>query len=363
MEIKNYCIHTYGCQANVADSQRLESLLGNLGLAKVEDPSECDVFIINSCSVRQKSEDKVYGLGKVLKSYAKKPFVVLMGCMVGSVVGDRKRYDMRELQKRTPWVDLYVGPGEAEAVVEALRPYIPRDSQAYINISTGCDNFCSYCVVPYARGEEVSKSQKAILQEVRDAVAKGKTQIVLCGQNVNSWGLGKKEKFAIRTGSEQKLPFTALLGGVVKIEGVERVEFISSNPFDFTNDLVKTLKLPKIADYLHIAVQSGNNDVLKRMNRRHTVEEFLALVEKIKEVRPDMRLGTDIIVGFPGETWDQFMDTVKLFEKVQFDVAYISMYSERKGTQAAKLYEDDVPLAEKRKRHAYLTRVWENSKV
>ena len=186
---------------------------------------------------------------------------------------------------------------------------------------------------------------------------------MLCGQNVNSWGLDMREKFEIRTGSVHKLPFAELLRKVHAIPEVQKIDFMSSNPFDFTTDMIDVLKLPKISNYLHIAIQSGNNDVLKKMNRRHTVEDFLSLIEKIKKVRPDIELGTDVIVGFPSETRDQFMDTVKLFQTVKFNVAFISMYSPRKGTPAEKFFKDDVDQAEKKWRHAHLTDVWKKSKV
>jgi tRNA-2-methylthio-N6-dimethylallyladenosine synthase len=232
------------------------------------------------------------------------------------------------------------------------------NNRAFVNISFGCDNFCSYCVVPYSRGEEVSRSKKDILSEIDVLIKNGCTKITLCGQNVNSWGLSKKERLGIRTGSNQKLPFASLLREVHGRKNLEEISFISSNPFDFTADLVDATSLPKISNYIHIAAQSGNNDVLVRMNRNHTVEDFIKLIEDIKKVKPNLELGTDIIVGFPGETRDQFMDTVNLFHKIKFNVAFISMYSPRKGTFAQKNYEDDVTLKEKKYRHYYLTKVW-----
>lgn len=236
-------------------------------------------------------------------------------------------------------------------------------TQAFVNISYGCDNFCTFCVVPYARGKEISRSESEILKEIKHLTQRGYKQVMLCGQNVNSWGLDATEKFSIRTGSNQKLPFAELLRKVAALEEIEKIDFISSNPFDFTQDLIDVLKTPKISNYLHIAVQSGNNEVLKKMNRRHTIEEFYTLIEKIKLVKPNIELGTDIIVGFPGETEEQFEDTVKLFEKITFNVAFISIYSPRKGTPAEKFYKDDIPLKEKRRRHERLTKIWKSSKV
>lgn len=214
----------------------------------------------------------------------------------------------------------------------------------------------------YARGAEVSRSKEEILREIKHYLLRGYNEFTLCAQNVNSWGLSMKEKFEIRSGSDQKLPFAELLREIHDLEGVLKIDFISSNPFDFTNDLIETLKLPKISNYLHMAVQSGNDEILKKMNRRHTVSDFINLIEKIRKAKPDIEIGTDIIVGFPGETEEQFLDTCNLLEKIKFNVAYISIYSPRKGTPSAKFYEDDVPLKTKKERHARLTKVWKDSK-
>ncbi len=382
-----FYIETYGCQANEADSEKAEVKLLSLGLEKSDSPGSCDIFIINSCSVRQKSEDKVYGLGKALKFFDKKPFVVLMGCMVGSVTGDRVRYERKDLERRTPWVDLYLSSSDLDLLPSLLQKAgvfrlsgqeisnsdksasrmvqtlvsLDHPLKGFVNISSGCDNFCSYCVVPYSRGKEVSRPKVEIINEIEKLMGKGVTSVTLCGQNVNSWGLTKEQKRKVRIGSETTLPFAALLREVHDIAGIKQVSFLSSNPFDFTNDLVDAIKSPKVDNYLHIAVQSGNNDILRRMNRRHTVEEFLDLIRRIQMVKPNLRLGTDIIVGFPGETREQFMDTVKLFYQIKFRVTFISIYSPRKGTMADKMYQDDVSREEKRYRHKFLTKVWRES--
>lgn len=383
---KKYHILTFGCQANMADSSTIAGILEALGFEKAFSFEESDLFIVNTCSVRQKSEDKVYGFGKIVKEHLEagnsKPFIVMAGCMVGSVTGSRQRFEFERLQKKTPWVDAYMNPAQLHKLPNillekgildewALSKFDPNEvfnndvdnNHAFINISFGCDNYCTFCVVPFSRGKEVSRSKEEILREIKHLTLRGVNSITLCGQNVNSWGLSPKEKFGIRSGSNQKLPFADLLRSIHEIDEIQKIDFLSSNPFDFTQDLIETLKLPKISNYLHIAIQSGNNEVLKNMNRRHTVEEFFFLVDKIKEARPDMELGTDIIVGFPGETEEQFEDTVKLFEKVYFNVAYISMYSRRKGTAADKFLKDDIPLAEKKRRHARLTKVWNQTKT
>lgn len=380
---KTYSIKTFGCQANIADSNTIAGVFEALGFEEAGNFEDSDVFLINTCSVRQKSEDKVYGIGKYFigdNSKIKdenKPFVILAGCMVGSVTDERQRYEFNELKNRTPWVDEYINPTqivEIPGILQkndildewALKKFNSKDivakqddkKHAFVNISSGCDNYCTFCVVPYARGKEVSRLEEEILREVKHLANRGIKEITLCGQNVNSWGLGKKEKFRLRAGSGHEIPFADLLRKIHKIEGIEKIDFISSNPFDFTQDLIDVLKMPKISNYLHIAIQSGNNEVLENMGRRHTIEDFVSLVEKTREAKPSVELGTDAIVGFPGETREQFMDTVELFEKTPFNVAFISMYSPRKGTIAEKDFEDNVPLKEKRWRHAYLTKVW-----
>lgn len=393
-KLKKYYIKTFGCYANEVDSDVIAGILEKFGFEELERKQgnetaeivnaleKADVLVINSCSVRQKSEDKIYGIGKMVKNCKNlKAKVILTGCMVGSVTGDRKRFSDKELKQKTTNFDAYLPPSDIPGFLKILSEFgfigkedfiakkdIERrqkdKNHAYVNVSYGCDNFCSYCVVPYSRGCEVSRSEKEIIEEIRCLIEKGVSSFTLCGQNVNSWGLDKDEKFKIRLKgkSEKRLPFAGLLEKVHKIKGVQEMDFISSNPFDFTQDLVDVLKLPKISGYVHIAVQSGNNQILKAMNRRHTVEEFVDLVARIRKVRSDMEIGTDIIVGFPGETRKHFMDTVKLVKKIGFSVAFISMYSPRKGTYAQLKLKDSVSLKEKKWRHMYLNKVWKKSK-
>ena len=395
-----YYIKTFGCYANEADSDLIAGVLEKLGFRelKIKKSNEtyeiryalekADVLVVNSCSVRQKSEDKVYGLGKIIKNAENiKAKVFLTGCMVGSATGDRKRFSEKELKEKTKNYDGYFAPGDIDKFVETLKKFglidknidIEKEkierrqtdkNHAYVNVSYGCDNFCSYCVVPYSRGCEISRSEKEILDEIKCLVRKGITEFTLCGQNVNSWDLSGEEKFKIRSGSKngngnqdfRNLPFADLLRKVHAVKGVEKIDFISSNPFDFTQDLVEIFELPKISNYVHIAVQSGNNDILKAMNRRHTVGEFEQLIEDIRKIRPGIEIGTDIIVGFPGETREKFMDTVELVKKMKFSVIFISMYSPRKGTFAQMNFKDDVPLKEKKWRHMFLSKVWKRNK-
>lgn len=386
-----YFIQTFGCQANIRDSQAMAGSLDALGFLPTEDYRKADVIIINTCSVRQKSEDKVYGWGMKLekekggKIVDKKDgqIVFVTGCMIGSAKGDRTRYSMDDMEKRLSWADYLLAPHEEYKIPSILvekglvgewalkavgknpdNPGHENDTKwAYVNISTGCDNFCTFCVVPYARGEEQSRSEEDIIHEVKHLSSRGYKNIMLVGQNVNSWGLDRETKFKLRAGSNHKIPFAGLLRKVHEIDGVEKISFISSNPFDFTQDLIETLSLPKIDKYLHMAVQSGNNQILEKMNRRHTIEEFKGLITSIKKEVPDMQFGTDIIVGFPGETKEQFEDTVKLFKEIPFKVAFISIYSPRKGTNAEKFMEDNIPLKEKKRRHVKLLKVWKDQKI
>ncbi|MFH1566139.1 MAG: MiaB/RimO family radical SAM methylthiotransferase [bacterium] len=372
--IKRYYLRTYGCAANEKDSQDIKYMLDNLGLLETKKFGDADVVILNSCSVRQAAEDKIYGVGKKMKEF--KPVVILTGCMVGSATGKRKRYELEYLQKKIPWVNYFLNPSQIKEIPNILSKEdfipdvsklfvssVPSISQSCINISTGCDNFCSYCVVPYARGLEISRTKEDILSEVKNLVKKGISEITFLGQNVNSWGLNKETKFNLRAGSFHKLPFAFLLRETHEIEGIKKISFLSSNPFDFTQDLIQTLKLPKISRYIHIALQSGDDKILKRMNRRHTVKEFIKLIKEIKKTVPEIEIGTDLIVGFPGETEKQFRNTVTVCQKLKFNVAYISMYSERLGTIAQKLYKDDVPLKEKKRRHKVLTEIIQKAKI
>lgn len=328
---KKYYIKTYGCQANHADSSKIEGILEVLGFERSKNLSEADVLIINTCSVRQKSEDKVFGFPQKIENIEDKPFIILAGCMVGSVVGKRQRYSFKKLKNKTSWVNAYISPDQIDEIPNILKTHglvgewgldvdfknydliQKKGSQnniGYVNISYGCDNFCTFCVVPYAREKEISREPQEIFVDIKKLTDKGFDHIMLCGQNVNSWGLSPTEKLKTRTATDQKLPFADLLRDVHKLDEVRKISFLSSNPFDFTQDLIEAVSMPKIEDYLHIAVQSGNNDVLKRMNRRHTIEDFTYLIKEIKKVKPNVRLGTDVIVGFPGETKGQFMEFV-----------------------------------------------------
>jgi len=388
---------------NVKDSQNMAGTLETLGFFETKKIEEAKIVIVNTCSVRQASEDKVYGIGAKYKGYKiekdrevkgedirdnytwseDKPLTFITGCMVGSAKGNRSRFNLQMLKDRIPWADYFLAPeeetqlpeilfkegliddwsfkafGQKELEMKAKRE--EKSKQAFVNISYGCDNFCTFCVVPYARGKEISRPKDEIITEVKHALLRGYTEIMLLGQNVNSWGLTPTQKTLTRKQIGEH-PFANLLKEVHDLEGITKVKFITANPWDFTPHLIETLKLPKIDRFLHLAVQSGSNNMLKEMNRRHTIEEFYELIKDIKETVPDMTFGTDIIVGFPGETDQDFEDTIKLLETVKFNVVYISKYSPRKGTPAAEYKEDNVPKEIKDKRHAKLLKIYNSNK-
>ncbi len=386
-DLPKYYIATFGCQMNHKDSQQMAGVLEALGFVRSKSLKNSDVVIINTCSVRQSSEDKVYGYGLIYKNIESKnkPLTFITGCMIGSAKGDRSRYNLEYLRKKLPWADYFLAPNEEYLLpkilykehliddwglkslknhnfeINAKRSLVSKNESktAFINISYGCDNFCTFCVVPYARGKEVSRPKDDILREVKHAVLRGYSNILLLGQNVNSWMLSPMQKLKTRKKIGNH-PFADLLQEVHSIEGVKKIRFITSNPWDFTPHLVNTLKLPKIERFLHLPVQSGSNDILKAMNRRHTIEEYLELIEEIRQVVPDMQFGTDIIVGFPTESDEDFEKTLDLFRKVRFRVAYISIYSPRKGTPAFNHLKDDVPLKVKKDRHNKLMSLYKS---
>lgn len=354
---------------NIADSEKIAGMLETLGLVSAESLEQADLLVINSCSVRQAAEDKVTGLAQRLSQttspgqrpislWLNKPLTILTGCWVGSARGERKRIELSDIKKRVSWVDYFWTTEEVfhklpqllkRLQVKKFEPKRKAGSDAFIPISNGCDNFCSYCVVPYARGKEINRDEKEILNEIKILAKKGFRHFTLLGQNVNSW-------------KGNKLSFAKLLRKIHQIPGVKKISFLSANPSNFTSELIDVLALPKIDRYLHLPVQSGNDEILQKMNRHYKVSDYTKIVDAIRKKVPDIEVGTDVIVGFPGETKAQFMDTVRLFEKMKFNVAYIAMYSGRPGTLAAKLYPDNVPLSEKKRRHKVLMEVFKKNR-
>lgn len=336
--MKKYFIKTFGCLANEADSERIASFFEKKGF-KSSIFDKASVIVINTCSVRESAENRVFGF---VNNLIKKRFsgrIIITGCMVGSSKGGRKRFSLKQLKKKFPDVCEFKTIEEFFSL-EDNAPKRKKKDFALIPIMEGCNNFCSYCVVPFARGKEVSRDFDEIVCEVENLSEKGYQEIMLLGQNVNSYGKDLKEN---------QVSFTKLLTRLNKIKGLKKISFMTSNPWDLTDDIIKTFSLSKIDKYLHLPVQSGSDEILKKMNRKYTSKDYLKLVSKIKKEVPKIKIGTDIIVGFPGETEKQFRETINLVKKVGFIKAYISKYSPRPGT-AAFCFKNDISPAEKRRR-------------
>jgi len=365
MAEKTYYLKTFGCQANLADSEKIGNYLRFAGLSLVDDIKKAAWIIINSCAVRQSAENRVYGLVnnlKKLKIDNCKLKIILTGCMLYHSIG--------YLKKRLPDVDYFVRisdwpefikahfntsgcRGEEAASVAEYKGY------ALVPIMEGCDNFCSYCVVPYARGRERSRSTEEIIDEVKDLVKKGYRKVLLLGQNVNSYD----SKLKIKSQKlKVKAPFAKLLVELNEIKGLRKIAFLSSNPWDLTDDIIEAMALPKVSRYFHLPVQSGDREILRRMNRKYTPLQYIELVKKIRDRIPDIKISTDIIVGFPGETKKQFQHTVDLCRKIGFYQAFINKYSPRPGTAAYKM-ENNIPIIEKKRRWRILDNLINRGKV
>lgn len=324
---------------NEADSERLAAVFeiqGHQSTAKID---KADVVVVNTCSVRESAENRVLGLIRNLtQRKVRRQKIILTGCMVGSARGKRRRYSLAELKRKLPDVDEIKTIEELIGKVQAT-PKRKFKSQALVPIMEGCNHFCSYCVVPYARGEEQSQPFAEIVGEVKKLVRQGYREVTLLGQNVNRYGRDLKPV----------KKFSQLLRQLVKIKSLKKIAFMTSNPWDLTDDIIKALKLSKIDRCLHLPVQSGDDEILKKMNRPYTAVQYLKLLAKIKKNIPDIKISTDIIVGFPGETRKYFENTVKLCQKAGFAKAYVSRYSPRPGTAAFKL-KDSVSPQEKKRR-------------
>ncbi len=348
-----YFIKTFGCQMNEADSEQIAAAFQLKGYQKAKTIAGADVVVINSCSVRQSAEDRVLGLINNLRKKVGKQKIILTGCML--------RYSSAYLQDKVPGVDEFVKVQELISGKKALR----KDKlHAWFPIMQGCDNFCTYCVVPYARGRERSVPIQEVYESICHLVSHGYKEVTLLGQNVNSYHKGKKfqvkekelKKKVLNLEKKYKNNFAVLLALLHELEGLEKIKFITSNPHDLQDGIIKAMKLPKIDRYLHLAVQSGDDLILKKMNRKYTSAQYLNLLKKIRREIPDIQIGTDIIVGFPGETKQQFENTLSLAKKAKFKIAYISKYSPRLGTVAYKM-KDDVSPQEKKKRWQILNKL------
>ena len=362
---KTYFIYTFGCQANKSDSERIEGDYQARGYHLAATVEQADEIVINTCAVRQRVEHRALGLvNNLAKKFApakrrgKGPKIIVTGCMI--------HHGEHKLLRMMPFVDEILPIAE----VGFNSPAVRRDKHhAWISISTGCNSFCSFCIVPFARGREVSRPEGEIMKEIRGLVRDGYDEITLVGQNVNSFGLEKVgiglRKLLMRDPKQIKLPsnssqykkfkgkppFVKLLEKICQFKQITKVRFITSNPWDFSDELIDCLaKHKKIDRFIHLPVQSGSNRVLKLMNRGYTREHYLKIVRKLKKSVPDVAIGTDIIVGFPGETKKDFAATVDLAKKVDWQVAFVAKYSPRPATAAFKLYPDEIPPAEKKRR-------------
>lgn len=369
---KRYFIHTFGCQQNVADSERIATYCESAGMKKAATIEEANYVVITTCMIKESAENRVYGMVNNLIPLKEKKMkkgeefiIVITGCMTGMAHRDKSGKMIKELRRRMPAADQFI---PLEEIGFELAPLRQDSLTALIPISNGCNNFCTYCVVPYTRGREVSRAFENIVAEAQTAFANGFKKIQLLGQNVNSYGsdivlAGKKQQelkpVYVKHLGKHRIPtlFPHLLEAVANI-GFDEVSFMSSNPWDFSEELIDTIAQHKnITRTFHLAVQSGDDAVLKRMNRWYTAQEYIDLYNAIKKKMPEAHVTTDIIVGFCGETEEEFQNTVKLCETIHFDRAFISIYSNRRGTHAYKYIPDDIPHAVKDKRWKMLDKM------
>jgi len=361
-----YYIVTLGCQMNKNDSERISGLLNSLGLEITDKPGQADLLLVNTCSVRQHAEDRVFGLVRNWQKLRKdKPNLIVgvTGCMPGrdkdgklkdKIPGADLFFATQDLVMLPKWIK-ELNPGLIECTDELsdylfINPSRQDKAKAFITIQTGCNNFCTYCVVPYARGREKNRPVEEILNEIKNAVAEGCREATLLGQVVNNYKARDPESFQAGNPFKNKDDFAALLWEVNQIEGIERINWTAADPQYFNGHQIEALKLPKQINYLHLPAQSGDDEVLKKMNRKYTREFYIDLMKRIRAARPEIAIGTDLIVGFCGETEEQFQNTLDLYKQCDFDISYHAMYSSRSGTAAAKAFKDDVPQEEKKRR-------------
>lgn len=344
-----YYIHTYGCQMNIHDSEKIAGILRDMGYNECNSPEEADVVVFNTCCIRETAEKKIYGhIGQMKKLKRKKPnlIVAVCGCM------SQQEGASEHIRQSYPFVDVVLGTGNLNMLRQGIEnagrqrlfntdfccvreedfpQYRTSYPNAWVNINYGCNNFCTYCIVPYVRGRERSRRPEDILAEVKGLLSDGYKEITLLGQNVNSYGK-----------DIEGASFASLLREIGKLPGKFRLRFMTSHPKDLTQDIIDAVAEHKnICNNVHLPVQSGSSRILKAMNRRYDRESYLALVERIKECIPDVGITTDIMVGFPGETEEDFCDTLDLVRKAQFSSAFCFVYSPRKGTPASLMPQID----------------------
>lgn len=349
---KNYHIITYGCQMNEHDSENIAGMLEALDYSHTPNPEEADVVVMNTCSVREHADKRFFGmLGQFKKQKKNNPdfIICICGCM------PQQPHIVEEIRKSFSWVDIVFGTqtiaefpnllmerirtGKKQFSIIANNETIPEEKEskrefahkALVNITYGCNNFCTYCIVPYTRGREKSRSLRAVKQEIINLVNDGVKEVMLLGQNVNSFRDADGNNFA------------ALIRALDEVEGLERIRFITSHPKDLSDELIACFgDCKKLCHNIHLPVQSGSDEVLRRMNRHYNRERYMKIVEKLRATCPDLSISTDIIVGFPGETEEDFLDTLSLVREVEYDSAFTFIYSPRVGTPAAK-YDNQIP--------------------
>jgi tRNA-2-methylthio-N6-dimethylallyladenosine synthase len=360
---KTFHITTFGCQMNEHDSEIMAGMLTDLGFEQVEERRDASVAIINTCSVRDNADKRFFGtLGQLKRRKTEDPdfTVCVCGCMM------QQQHVIDTLKTKYPWVDIIFGTHnihrfpvllqnvlqehdkemeiweDGGEIVEGMPARRLHKCKALVNIMYGCNNFCTYCIVPYTRGRERSREPENIVREIRELVADGVREVMLLGQNVNSYR-GEAEDGSVCS-------FAALVRLIAEIEGLERIRFMTSHPKDLSDELIETFATcDKLCKNVHLPVQSGSTAVLSRMNRHYTREGYLELVEKLRQAVPDITISTDIIVGFPGETEAEFQETLDLVSRVRYDSAFTFLYSVRKGTPAAE-YEEQIPEEVKHER-------------
>lgn len=346
-----YHIHTMGCQMNERDSQTLAGILESVGLTPTDDPSAARVAVLNTCAVREKPEHKVFSkLGELARLKQTRPNMVIAVCgCIAQVAAD-------EIRRRAPYVDIIIGPRNLGSFGEAVKRSLaspcvtvqtdvsecPEESlpaarapgiSAFVNISYGCDNFCAYCIVPYARGREISRPADEIVREIEGLMADGYREVMLLGQNVNSY-----RGPATAADSENILSFPELLRMAGAVEGLWRLRFTTSHPKDLSEELLQAMaQTPTACEHLHLPIQAGDDEVLRRMGRGYTYAHYKSLVDRARELIPDLAITTDVMVGFPGETEEQFEHTLRAFAEIRYDQAFMFKYSDRPGTRAERM--------------------------
>ena len=360
MNNKAFYLETFGCQMNVVDSERIVDLLGGIGLHQVEEPNHAGLILLNTCAVRDKAVRKAYGhLGrfKPLKDRNPELIIGMGGCIA--------QQEGKQLLEEFPYLDLVFGTHNVHRLPELVQQvaanrirceetdFLDRETRLqlfpsrtgqdaftrFVTVMQGCDNFCSYCVVPYVRGREISRPSNEIIAEICEMAEQGVREVTLIGQNVNSYGT-----------KEEEISFSALLEQVNTIDGIDRIRFTTSHPKDLSDELIDCFgRLDKLCKHLHLPVQCGSNEIMKAMNRGYTRERYLEIVSRLRQVCPDIRLSSDIIVGFPGETAEDFAATMSLLEEVRYAEIYSFIYSPRSGTVAAEIV-DDTPAQVKHER-------------